>query len=140
MKGFISYRFTGETEEDLNALLIPARDALQEAGNSVYVTLFDEDLPDRSVNYKPENYVFDAIKELETSDFVLVVLKSEEKSEGMLLEVGYALAKKIPVIVAIQESVTNTYLPGVGTTSFTWSDVDDLVRKIKETDFTSVSV
>lgn len=138
MKGFISFRFTGEAKEDLEALLIPVHGALKEAGVDAYCTLLDTSLPDRSVNYKPENYLFDAFEKLKTSDVIFVVLKSEEKSEGMLIEVGYALAKNIPVIVAVQESVTNTYLPGVGTLSFVWSDINDLVSKIKDIDFTNI--
>jgi len=38
---------------------------------------------------------------MEWSDLLLVLQDSEERSEGMLMEVGYALAKRMPMVVAV---------------------------------------
>jgi nucleoside 2-deoxyribosyltransferase len=132
MKVFISYRFTGEKLEDLKALLSPIQKALEEKGASAYCNLSDPELEERSKNFAPEDYVFDAFKILDTCQMLFVVITSESKSEGMILEVGYAIAKGIPVIVALKEGVGNTYLPGMARQVIKWSDVDDLKEKIKE--------
>ena len=96
MKVFIAYKFTGEAEEDLHKLLTPLRDALQQAAGAVYCNFFDDDLAVRSKNFKPQDYVFDAFKMIDTSELMFVILNSDDKSEGMILEVGYALAKIDP--------------------------------------------
>lgn len=109
-------------------------DVFQKRGFEAYCNMFDADLPNRSKDFKPQDYVFDAFKTLSNADVVFVVLKSSEKSEGMILEVGYAIAKGISVVVAVQDEVKNTYLPGMATKMFTWSTVEDLIEKTKNFD------
>ena len=135
MKGFISYRFTGEKLEDLHALLGPVRDALQDKGVDAYCNLHDEDLANRSKNFKPQDYVFDAFKTIDGVDVLFVVVTSENKSEGMILEMGYALGKNKSIIVAVKEGVGRTYLPGMAKVLIKWTDINDLVSKIKQLDF-----
>src|SRR3989338_7118515 len=135
MKGFISYRFTGEKLEDLKTLLTQVQNGLKEAGVDAYCNLFDEDFETRSKNFKPQDYVFDAFKILGGIEILFVVITSENKSEGMIMEVGYSIAKTIPVVVAIRNGVENTYLPGMANMVIHWSSIDDLVHKIKRTDF-----
>lgn len=53
----------------------------------------------------------------------------------MILEVGYCIAKGIPVVIAVKEGVKNTYLPEMGKKTFTWSDNQDLSAKITEFGF-----
>jgi nucleoside 2-deoxyribosyltransferase len=137
MKGFISYRFTGEKIEDINTLLGPAVKILQEAGHEVYVNFYDPDIQpgtEMQKSFKAHDYIFHAFHRLNDRDFVLALLTSDEKSEGMLLEIGYALSRNTPVIVAVKEGVTKTYLPEVGTTTFKWSNLTDLATKLKGLD------
>ena len=99
MKVFISYKYTGETKEDLNMLLVSALSGFNKNNLDVYCNFFDTDLPIRSKDFKPQDYVFDSFKFLSDSDLLFVILNSEVKSEGMILEVGYAIAKNIPVVI-----------------------------------------
>jgi nucleoside 2-deoxyribosyltransferase len=138
MKCFISYKFTGEPIEDIERLLAPVHEALVEKGIEVHANLFDDDLPDGNISDKdfgPREYVLHAFKQLDTQDVMLVLLNSSDRSEGMLMEVGYALAKKIPVIVAVKSGVTDSYLPTMGARSFEWDSYIDLVAKIRALDF-----
>jgi nucleoside 2-deoxyribosyltransferase len=73
-----------------------------------------------------------AFSVIDSSEFLFVILASEEKSEGMILEVGYCIAKGIPVIIAVKEGVKNTYLPEMGKKTFVWRDNQDLSAKIAE--------
>ena len=133
MKIFIAYKFSGEKAEALDKLLAPVCDALTEAGHVAYSTFHDPELQPGTDNYKnfaAHHYVFHAFSKLNDMDLLFVLLTSDEKSEGILLEVGYAMARGIPVVVAVKEDVTKTYLPGVGTATFTWSDTQDLVEKL----------
>ena len=53
----------------------------------------------------------------------------------MILEIGYAIAKNIPVIVAIKDDIKDTYLPNMANKTITWNNVNDLLEKMQETDF-----
>ena len=46
------------------------------------------------------------------------------------MEIGYCLAKNLPVIVAIREGVDNSYLPSMIKRSFTYANTEDLAQKI----------
>lgn len=141
MRIFISYKFTGEKIEDVTALLTPVCEVLKSAGHEPYVNFFDEELqPERlQGTFKAHDYMFHAFKKLTTQDAVLVLLNANTKSEGMLMEVGYALARGIPVVTAVKNGVTETYLPTVTTAAFGWENVDDLCTHIKTFDFTALT-
>ena len=135
MKGFISYRFTGEKLEDLKNILTPIQNKLKKVGVDAYCNFFDKDLPIRSKNFKPQDYVFDAFKTLDNIELLFVLITSENKSEGMILEVGYSIAKSIPVVVAVEKSVKNTYLPDMANLVIRFNSTDDLLEKISKTNF-----
>ncbi len=130
---FISYKHTGENESSLIALLQPIKDALTSIGLDVYCNLFDECLPARATSFfGPEGYVFDAFKNIDGAGLLFVVLNSQQKSEGMILEMGYAIAKGVPVIVAVKDGVENTYIPRMAEMIIGWNDLPDLLNKIVE--------
>jgi len=135
MKAFISYRFTGEKIEDIKALIDPVQTSLKDKGIDAYCNFSDDDLEERSKNFQPQDYVFDAFKIIDGTDLLFVILNSESKSEGMILEIGYCIAKKIPVVVAVRDDIKNTYLPGMANSVIKWGEVSDLVEKISEFDF-----
>ncbi len=134
MKGFISYRFTGENEKDLKNLLVPIQNKLKEIGVDAYCNILEKGFEARSKNFKPQDYVFDAFKTLNNVGLVFVLITSEGKSEGMLMEVGYSLAKNIPIIMAIKSGVKGTYLPGMVKLVIDFDDLNDLLKKISKID------
>lgn len=138
MRVYLSYRFTGERKQDLIKTLSPVINKLNEIGLDAYCNFFDKDLPSRSKNYKQHDFVFDAYKIIDTTDLIFVLINSENKSEGMILELGYGIAKKIPVIVAIKDGVNNTYLPGMANLIIHYKDIGDLVKKIPKINFCSI--
>lgn len=135
MKVFISYRFTGESKEDLDNLLIPIKTTLDGRGIDLYCNYFDSDLAVRSKNFAPQDYVFDAFSTLNNCQLLIALIKSSDKSEGMILEVGYAIAKGIPVVAAVKDGVNGTYLPGMAKGKIEWSTNEDLCKKIENFDF-----
>src|ERR1035437_2630057 len=126
MKTLISYKFTGETKENLENLIIPINDAFKKANIKAYCTFFDKNLAKIEKTFKPQDYTFYAFKLIDDIDFLFTVLNSDEKSEGMILEVGYCIGKKIPVIVAVKDGVNKTYLPGMANMIINWKDINDL--------------
>jgi len=137
MKTFISYRHTGEDQKSLEKLLVPIRSALQGVDVESYCTFFDEDeFQDKS--FGPKDIMYHAFSIIDKSDFLFVVQTSDSKSEGMLMEVGYCIAKSIPVVVATRDSVAYTYMPDMADLSFRWKDPKDLAQQIAKTDFSKL--
>lgn len=130
-KSFISYRHKGEDPDKLLKLLTAVRDGLSESGISAYCTFFDEDAFQEK-DFGARDIMDHAFKKINTVDVLFVILTSDEKSEGMLMEIGYALAKKIPIVVAAKNTVKVSYVPEMSTYSIVWSDIDELARKIGE--------
>lgn len=75
---------------------------------------------------------------IDHSDMLFVILTSENRSEGVLIEAGYCIAKNIPVVVAVQSGVKHTYLPEMASKTFRWTDREDLQHQIETTDYSSL--
>jgi nucleoside 2-deoxyribosyltransferase len=131
MKAFIAYRHTGEATEHLLGLLTAVRDGLTEAGVSAYCTFFDEDTF-KVKSYKASDIMDHAFKKIGTVDVLFVLMTSDEKSEAMLMEIGYCIAKKIPIVVAVKDTVKSSYVPELADYSIVWSDIAELAHKIGE--------
>jgi nucleoside 2-deoxyribosyltransferase len=131
MKAFIAYRHKGEDPERLLRLLTAVRDGLTEAGVNAYCTFFDDDTF-KDKGYKAREIMDHAFKKIGTVDVLFVIMNSDEKSEGMLMQIGYCIAKEIPVVVAVKDTVKSSYVPDMAAYSIVWSDIDDLTHKIGE--------
>jgi len=130
-KSFISYRHKGEDPAKLLKLLTAVRDGLSEAGISAYCTFFDED-KFQEKSFGAREIMEHAFKKIKTVDVLFVLLTSDEKSEGMLMEIGYCLAKGIPIVVAAKNTVKSSSVPEMATHAVVWSDIADLTHKIGE--------
>lgn len=113
MKYFISFRYTGETTQALQEVLYPVRDVLIAAGHEVYLSLDDLETWGDDGLTVPEKFRR-TFAHLGTCDALLVIVRSPDRSEGMLMEVGYALARGMPMYLAVAVGV-QTYIRDVAT-------------------------
>ncbi len=127
---FIAYRHTGADLAELEAMLPAVRDVFVEAGHETYCTYFDAAYF-RDKGHGPREIMHHAFSKIEELGKLLVIVNSTERSEGMILEVGYCMAKSIPFIVAKRKGVTS-YLDQLTDDSFEYNNVDELVAKVKE--------
>ena len=130
MKIFLAYKYTGEDPEVLKGIIDQIVSSLGKAGHTTFCS-FDKNVffTEQSSSYKQRlEYV---ITELDSSDYVLAFVKSQEKSEGMLLEVGYALAKGKKIILAIKSGVHVTFLSEIADVVIEFEEPDDLYSKLK---------
>lgn len=134
MKAFVAFRFTGEDPKILEPLLTTVRDALKKAGVDSYCTFFEEDVF-KDKQQGPRQIMEHAFSTIDGSDFLFVIQTSDNKSEGMLMEVGYAVAKRIPVVVVSHKDVGYTYVPDMASRSFQFSSNEGLAAKIATLDF-----
>ena len=130
MKIFVTYKFAGENPEELRATLIKITDALKKAGHNVYSAFMDEELFAKK-RLTLKQILNHALKELNSCDCIFIFGKSHEKTEGMLLEVGYALAKKKKIILAIQKGVSFQFIESIADKIIHFQNISDLINKIK---------
>lgn len=136
MKVFIAYRFTGEDVRKLEPFLRAVQETLHAKGLETYCSFFKES--EFQENHMTERQIFEhAFDNLASSELLLVLMTSPAKSEGMLMEVGYAFAKKIPMVVAYHSSIEHSAVLALGKDAFSWDRMEDLLSKIAEYDFES---
>ena len=126
MKCFISYRFTGEDPKELEETLKHICNLLAGCGHNSYCSFFDPGM----MNIGNKNVVLKAFKEIDSSDALLVFIKSNEKSEGMLMEVGYALAKKKKIFLLIKKGVKTTYVEEIADKVIEFDNLKELKKLI----------
>lgn len=130
MKVFISYKFTGEDHQTLKGYLGVICESLTELGLDYYCSFGNEGVF-RDNGYTAKEIMSHAFGELDQCDAVLVFLNSDNKSEGMLIEVGYAIANQKPIILLQREKVFSHSLRGVANQILEFTDLDNIKEQIK---------
>lgn len=129
-KFFIAYRHTGEDILELEQRISTIDIALAAKGIKAYATLFDES--EFQKNHTTAGHIMEkAFQKISAMDGLFVLIAGSEKSEGQLMEVGFALALKKPVIVARHKDA-KTYVHELTNLSFVYDDLSDLSKKILE--------
>lgn len=129
MNIFLSFRYTGETIERLQEVFYPVRDALQRMGHEVYLSLDDLETWCNEAMPMREKFARTFAK-LSAADVLLVIVRSADRSEGMLMEVGYALGQQKEIILVLQEGV-ETYVREVATKTILFKDFDSLLHAVR---------
>jgi len=133
-KIFISYRFTGEDVKEVEARLDKLCGALAEAGHEVFCNVKFDEMYLRE-NYSIQQIMSHALSELDKSDILFAYVNSPDRSEGMLIEIGYALGKNKPIILAARKGSGVHSSKGVANQYIEFDDMDDLLEKIKRIDY-----
>lgn len=129
-KVFCSYAFTGEDKATVTKRMHLITSTFKSIGVDAYCNLFDTQR--ESLN-SAKDFIDSALKELETADIVFVVMTSERRSEGMLIEIGAAYAAGKPIVLAQHESAKHkTYLDQLAKKTVLWQTDADLKHIIKE--------
>lgn len=131
MKVFVSYAFTGEDFDVLRTRLAGLRDIFKKLGLEYYINTFApewQSMMDNNAN--GGEFLHAALKNMKTSDIVFVVNTSERRSEGMLMEIGAAVAMGKQIVLAQHtSSIGKTYLNTVANDVFEWSLEQELLHK-----------
>lgn len=130
MKIFISYRYTGEDLIILKSVIEKITSIFENRGLSVFCSFVHNDFFQKE-NYSYKQILDYALRELDESDYVFALIKSSEKSEGMLLELGYAYSRGKNIILAKQEAVHTTFVQELSSQNISFVDLEDLYRKLE---------
>ena len=126
---FISYRFTGEDPEQLKGIISQIHEAIEKAGHSHYSTIFESE-QFANLKFSSKQIMEKAFKEIDKSDLILFFIKSLEVSQGMLMELGYAIAKKKKIILAIQRDIKDIIFRRQIEEVIEFKDLEDLKKKL----------
>ena len=130
MKIFLSYRFSGEDPKELEKTLSAIKNALQEGGHEVFSSFWSEEIF-RTHGFSNKQILEYALEKLKSADASLIFIKSDEKSEGMLLETGYAFALGKRKILAIRSGIPTVFLRQIANEIVEFDSIDDLCGKLK---------
>lgn len=131
MKLFLSYRYTGEDLTILKQIVESICQSLEKAGHSTFCSFGHNDFFKEN-NYSYKQILEYAFNELDASDYVIAFVKSQDKSEGMFLELGYALAKGKKIILLIKEGVKTVFLPEIAHHVIEFADLNELYSNLEE--------
>lgn len=133
-KIFISYKFTGEPVEKLRKVIPLIHDALGGAGHGHYSTFSDSEQFE-SEAWSGKRIMEKAMKEMDSSDVILFFVNSDDESQGMILELGYAFGKGKRVVLAVNKRVGNCIFRRQIWEVIEFEDINDLCRILKNYKF-----
>lgn len=131
MRVYIAHRLTGENLDELRKVLEQVSDVIIDAGHESFI--FWRDVENWVPNSLPMSTIYTrCLEEIDKSDMVFVFNHSDKKSEGMLIECGYAKGKNKKFIVAVREGAPQQWLEHLSEKFFKFKDMDDFTSKAKE--------
>lgn len=128
MKIFIGQRVSNEYGKKLIDESMQVIDTLKKVGHDAYCTLCE----DGNFQDTPRDWLYYAFSKIDKSNTFLAIVRSEQKSEGLLMEIGYVLSKKKKFILAINEKVKDTYLREMADEVIEWKNFEDLIKKLNK--------
>ena len=131
MKVFLSYRFTGEDPAELKEVLKRLCASLDKAGHGCFCSFWKDDFFNEN-KFTHKQILDYAFKEIDNADCLLAFVKSKEKSEGMLLEIGYALAKKKKFILAVKKGIDTVFLHEMADQVIEFENLEELYEKLEK--------
>ena len=66
---------------------------------------------------------------------MLAFVRSNEKSEGMIMEIGYLMANGKPFVLALQKGTKTTFIKELAASLVEFDSTDDLCEKLKRFEF-----
>lgn len=126
----ISYRFSHVPLETVHQLVDPIYNILKTNGIDVFCNFYENDKYEKE-HYAVKAIMYECFSILDTKDTILCLVDTAEYSCGMILEVGYAVAKGKEVIVCSREGCQIKTLDHIATKTLTYKDYDDLLAQIK---------
>ena len=129
-KIFISYRFSGEDPSFLKTTIPKLHEALSESGHDYYSTFFDIEEFERD-NWSGREIMGKAFKEIDSSDIILFFVQSPAVSQGMLMELGYSMAKNKKCVLIVRKHINSIFKRHLDDV-IEYETIDELKEKIKK--------
>ena len=135
MKIYVAYKHLGEDEARLKMILEDVAEEIRQLGHESFIYLRDiQKWGEVTHNLTPRQLILKAFEQLNRCDAILVIVDCSEKSEGMLLEIGYAKALGKKILLAVDKSLDENclrFVRGIADCTIEFNEVSDLKDQIK---------
>lgn len=130
MKIFLSYKFADEEQNNLKEFIEKIDSALKKSKHTL-LTTFNNQKEFEKNNATMRQIMDKALEYIDQSEIVLCIIKSLEKSEGQIFEIGYSIAKNKKLILAIQKGLKTRWIEHYAQERIEFSDLNDLYKKLE---------
>ncbi len=117
----LAYKVSGERREEVVETLKGLCAVLEKAGHETYCPILDPN----------SNGINGTLRHLDESNVLLLYVKSEDKSEGMLLEAGYAKGRGKRLILAIKRGLDYKHTRAIADVILEYENLKDLGIKLR---------
>jgi len=131
MKYYIAYKFSGVDKANLKKVLVDVAEIIESYNNTTFISHRDLQNWGETITDSKE-IIIKSLTKLKNTDAILCLVLSGEKSEGMLIEVGYAKALGKKIIVAKQKDARIVFLKDIADDLIEFDIQEDLNEKLKE--------
>ncbi len=127
---FLAYRFTGEDPAELDTILTGVRDSLEFAGHKVYCTFWESDFF-REQNFTTDQIYMHGLLKVDDNDTFLALIRSPERSKGMVMESARAISKNKRYVLAIKRGLEFPEFRKVADVVVEYDGLDELYRQLR---------
>ena len=131
MSVFISYRFSDIPIEELRKLIDPVYNIFKSNNVDVFCNFY-KDAYYMENKYTAKQIMDDCFKEIDNRDIILCLVDTDKYSCGMLLEIGYALAKNKRIVVCFRKGCEIDTLKSMANEVRIYEDYDELIESIDQ--------
>lgn len=132
MRYYVAYKFLEYSDKEvLKERLENISSIIEKSGNETFIFYRDEQKWG-TVSMLPNVVISRAFEQLSNSDVLFVFVDSDEKSEGMLLECGFAKALNKKIVLVIKKGINLRFLKSICDVFIEFDDVSELNERIKE--------
>lgn len=133
-KIMLSYRFTGENPKHLENILGNIEYQLRNAGYDVFCSFFLEDFFRKEAMNSDEIYAY-CLKEQESCDGFMALIKSEHKSTGMKMELEKAIELGQKKFLLIRNNLNFSEFRSMADYLIEYETLPQLYKKLEKTSF-----
>jgi len=132
MKIFIAHKFHSVNKNELRKKIEKITSALEKNGYQTFNYLRDKE------NWEPKNFppgkvIRETFDEIRKYDALLTFIDSNEDSEGIFLEFGFAKAFEKKTILLISDKLSSPTLEAIADQVIKFSGWEDLNKKLSKT-------
>lgn len=125
MRYYVAYKFLNTDKETLKDNLAILSEKIKRTGNTSFI--FYRDAQNRGESaLSSKEIIMQAFAEIKKSDVIITFIESEEKSEGLLLEAGYAKALGKKLFLIIKKWVKLRFLEALADKMIEFDTIDEI--------------
>lgn len=132
-KLFLSYRYSGEDPKSLRPTITQICDLLRAGGNDLYCS-YESEAEFLKKQLTDKQMLDEALECMRLCSHIVLFVNSQEVSQGMLIELGFAHASGLEVVLLIRKGVHSRYFYEFTSPELIleFNDLDDLYAKLPD--------